>query len=545
MATACLIAAALNAQPPQGFKYQAVIRDGSGNLITNQTVSIRISIHDVSPSGTVVYQETFMPTTSPLGLINLEIGKGTPAIGSFMDIIWRQDPKYLELECDPAGGNQYISMGTSELMSVPYSFFSGSSSDSFWQSMVSNKICYNSGQVGVGTNDPQELIEIYGNNAPGGLRVSWGDAYPGLYGDFRHEMGGGLQINAQTGSGTGGWADIHFQTNGTTKMFLESAGNVGIGTTTPSNLLELASSAPKLYFNRESATSNLSGLYWRSANDSYEGAFVRNNADGSFELYSDISGSDPRLLITNEGYVGIGTTDPNEVLHVNDCIRVGDDPSYSTVYGELIHEGGGTGFRINANAGGGGWGDLHLQTNGNTRMFIESAGNVGIGTTSPACRLDVQGNVIIRDQSTGDIALELGKGLDYAEGFFVSDETAIEPGTVLCIDPANPDRLKISDKPYDNAVAGIVAGAHGLGSGVRLGSKGFDCDVALAGRVYCNTIAIHDDIRPGDLLTTSPVPGYAMEADHPEKAHGAILGKAMQSLRKGEKGQILVLVSLQ
>jgi hypothetical protein len=54
----------------------------------------------------------------------------------------------------------------------------------------------------------------------------------------------------------------------------------------------------------------------------------------------------------------------------------------------------------------------------------------------------------------------------------------------LAIDDENPDKLTVSTKAYDTKVAGIVAGAKGLGSGVRLGVDGYDCDVALAGRVY-------------------------------------------------------------
>jgi hypothetical protein len=94
------------------------------------------------------------------------------------------------------------------------------------------------------------------------------------------------------------------------------------------------------------------------------------------------------LLNVISGNVGIGSSTPNAKLHVNDRIRVGEDPSYPLVYGELIHEGSGNGFKINANAGGG-WADMHLQTNGTTKMFIESNGQVGIGTTSPYYRLQV------------------------------------------------------------------------------------------------------------------------------------------------------------
>jgi hypothetical protein len=244
------------------------------------------------------------------------------------------------------------------------------------------------------------------------------------------------------------------------------------------------------------------------------------------------------------GKIGIGTATPKEVLHVHDRIRIGEDYTYPTVYGEIIHEGAGTGFRLNAHSGGG-WSDIYFQTDGTTRMFIEAGGNVGIGTTTPSEKLTVVGNLLIESDTTGQALIELGEGLDFAEGFSVSQRDHIEPGSVLVIDPDNPGKLRISSKPYDTKVAGIVAGANGLGSGVRLGADQFDFDVALAGRVYCNVETANGDILPGDLLTTSATPGFAMKVDDHNSAQGAILGKAMQALPKGQKGQILVLVTLQ
>jgi hypothetical protein len=158
---------------------------------------------------------------------------------------------------------------------------------------------------------------------------------------------------------------------------------------------------------------------------------------------------------------------------------------------------------------------------------------------------DFQGKVRIRSVSTGATVMELGEGLDYAEGFDLSDPHLADAGMVLVIDPDHPGKLRVSDTPYDTKVAGIVAGANGLGSGVRLGAGAFDQDVALAGRVYCNVDATQEAIETGDLLTTSALPGYAMKVSDHQRAQGAILGKAMSSLEQGRKGQILVLVTLQ
>ncbi|MBN1339104.1 MAG: hypothetical protein JXA03_07265 [Bacteroidales bacterium] len=528
---------AIYAQPPQAFKYQSVLRNSSGEILANQAVSLRMSIRTGTANGLIVYQETFSETTDAFGMVTLEIGTGTPITGTFALINWRNNSKFLQTEVDPAGGSNYVNLGTSELLSVPYALFSGQSGDAVWEKNNLN-IYYNNGKVGIGTSDPDEMLEIDGNNSMAGFRASWGSNYEGLYGDFRHAGSGGLQINAQTGSGTGGWADIHFQTNGTTKMFIESGGSVGIGTTSPSASLTVKSAG------------YTGGMYVTSDDD--ERMFrVRQMSDGSGGIYV-YDGADNATIqflgqgssFITSGNLGINTTSPDAALHVEDRIRVGEDPTYGAVYGELIHEGGGNGFKINANAGGG-WADMHLQTDGNTRVFIESGGNVGIGTSAPASKLDVRGNVIVRDAGSGAIAVELGTGLDYAEGFNVTEKEKITPGTVLSIDPENPGKLKISEQANDTKVAGIVAGANDLGSGVTLGRGDHDFNVALAGRVFCNAEALTDAINVGDLLTTSDIPGYAKKISNRDEARGAILGKAMQSLEKGEKGQILVLVTLQ
>jgi hypothetical protein len=158
---------------------------------------------------------------------------------------------------------------------------------------------------------------------------------------------------------------------------------------------------------------------------------------------------------------------------------------------------------------------------------------------------DFQGNVRVRSIGTGDTIIEFGEGLDYAEGFDVSGSGSAEPGDVLVIDSEHPGELTVSSREYDTRVAGIVAGANGLGSAVRLGGDRFDLDVALAGRVYCNVDAAEEGVEPGDLLTTSGIAGYAMKVTDPTRARGAILGKAMEPLEKGKRGQILVLVTLQ
>ncbi|MGB5244838.1 MAG: hypothetical protein WBN50_14560, partial [Lutimonas sp.] len=84
------------AQSPEGFNYQAVIRDSGGNVIPSQNVGVKFSIHQSSASGTIVYSETQSPTTNEFGLINLQIGQGTPITGQIENIDWGSGPYFLE-----------------------------------------------------------------------------------------------------------------------------------------------------------------------------------------------------------------------------------------------------------------------------------------------------------------------------------------------------------------------------------------------------------------------------------------------------------------
>ena len=112
--------------------------------MANQTVKLRFSLHDSIATGAVVYQETFSTTTSSLGLANVNIGMGASVIGTFSGINWGKNSKFIQVEMDPTGGTNYTDMGTTQMMSVPYALFSGSSTSTSGSSNSSNTLLYTS-----------------------------------------------------------------------------------------------------------------------------------------------------------------------------------------------------------------------------------------------------------------------------------------------------------------------------------------------------------------------------------------------------------------
>lgn len=252
------------------------------------------------------------------------------------------------------------------------------------------------------------------------------------------------------------------------------------------------------------------------------------------------------------GRVGIGTDTPTARFHVADSGFPTAMIQSSSVGGSWLQlqntSSGGRNWALISSGSGNGEGAGKLvisdQTSGQPRMVLDSAGNLGIGTNTPADRLHVNGNV------RAHVVIIEG-GADVAEAYDVAPAGDVGPipGMVVCIDPDRVGKLRIAARAYDHTVAGIISGADNVSPGLLLGQKGTVADgehpIANVGRVWCFVDAdAGGPVAPGDLLTTSATPGHAMKAMDRAAAGGATIGKAMSRLEKG-KGLVLVLVTLQ
>jgi hypothetical protein len=196
----------------------------------------------------------------------------------------------------------------------------------------------------------------------------------------------------------------------------------------------------------------------------------------------------------------------------------------------------------------------YLVVNGNTPVYAyigdDGSGNdVQIGSqksgvTAVSCYNSTDGVYMHLYVSS----ITIKGGADLAEPFAISAaDQKVSEGAVVVIDEANPGHLKLSSQPYDTRVAGVVSGAKGINPGIQMEQQGLlegGKNVALTGRVYVQADTSNGAINPGDLLTTSSIPGHAMKVTDHTRAAGAILGKAMTGLSESE-GMVLLLVTLQ
>ncbi|MDP5171764.1 MAG: hypothetical protein NWR72_16065, partial [Bacteroidia bacterium] len=108
----------LLAQSPQGFSYQAVVRDG-GAVLANELVAVEFTVEE---NGNVLYRETHSVSTNEFGLLTAVIGQGAVLQGDFQTLDWGSGAYELNVKMNTGNGLQ--DLGTSALQSVPYSLYS-------------------------------------------------------------------------------------------------------------------------------------------------------------------------------------------------------------------------------------------------------------------------------------------------------------------------------------------------------------------------------------------------------------------------------------
>lgn len=564
----------IKAEVPRNIAYQGCLTDSLGNPVPDGAYNLTFALYADSSGGVPLWSNNAVKSGQ---LVNVVNGMFTYRIGSVAPLppeVFNDSLLWLAITVVGSGEGELAPR--TRLTSVPFAYRAlyadNVPAGGGWSQGAGTVFLTNpSDKVGIGVSDPTENLVIGKNlGSYSGNRIVVGDTTPGSY----TGLVAGEDSNNRAwllwdvdGNFFGfGIRDGGSQYNSVLTM---KENRVGIGTNEPMERLvvgkDLGSYAGELIVVGNDAAGKYSGVKLGEDADNC-GNMIWSNDNNYlyFTVKQNGVAGDP-IYITG-GKLSIGDPIPFAAItsRVSGTAILGEDipGTYggTGVLGKSSDEAGiGTkGMAMGANGNGilgqaygsGGYGvRAEAKSNARVAIYAESDFSNGVGieahTAAGGLAGKFYGNVGLYSPADNHMIMMLGEGLDYAEGFHASDPNKAEPGAVMSIDPEHPGKLTMSRCGYDTKVAGIVAGANNLGSGVRLGTDGFDLDVALAGRVYCNVEATQQAIQPGDLLTTSSIPGYAMKATDYRRAQGAILGKAMQSLEKGKKGQILVLVTLQ
>ena len=114
----------ITGSPPLGFSYKATIVKSNGSIVANKVISLKISILQGDDPGPK-YWDIFYPRTNEYGQIDIVIGEN----GGLGSIDWANGPFFLKTEIDDKGGNNFYLMSVTQLLSVPYALYAGSSTN--------------------------------------------------------------------------------------------------------------------------------------------------------------------------------------------------------------------------------------------------------------------------------------------------------------------------------------------------------------------------------------------------------------------------------
>ena len=328
------------------------------------------------------------------------------------------------------------------------------------------------------------------------------------------------------------------------RLFLQAGGNVGLGTPLPQQNLSVNGG-----LNIDQAEQNNGSLNPGLSFGSNSGEGLASNRNPGTKNHWGLdfyTSSKPRLSITKDGNVGIGTQAPAAALDINGSLNV----SGTVTSGLDLTINGNRTYLIGVDTA-----NLHWIMAGGTA----EPGDNALGFDIVKRQVRVHWNLV----ADGDISAGGSKAGYIVDRFINHNGRKLEQGDVVVLQEHSTSHfygshnqiplvgVELTEQPHDTRVCGVVDEPTASAASTsdldrsQLGAVSIGLMVTLGAYAYCKVDADIAPIAAGDLLTTSASPGYAQKVDLKASIRpGGIIGKALGSLKKG-KGKISILVSHQ
>jgi hypothetical protein len=531
-----------------GFNYHGQLKKNNVPVNDN-TCGMTFSLWDSSSGGAQVGgSQTIVPVTVTIGLFTVVLNDGNQfGVSAFTGQV-----RWLQTAVLCAGDGSPVTLSRQRLTATPYALFSAAP----WVSSGSN-LTYNAGNVGIGTTNPLARLSVRGASD---FSISLGNDAQSADNKTWHlsNVGGDLLIRPVNDAENTVQADV---------LSLQRNGNVGIGTTTPSSLLNVRTTAASYGMLRiiNPTTNGEASIGYRDDSDADSASWIVGKnvgavTDDSFAWYYNGT----KMTLLNNGNVGIGTTSPAARLHLANASNSGAGLVVEASEGDraAMYYNPDTGMVFDS-----------FRPSDSRRLPVllqPSGGNVGIGTTTPSARLTVRGpdtsfftsafqvndsngnyGFFVRDNRTVGIGALAGPttthacyntntfaacssaaeyvpaiddGVGYAEA---ADLVSIAPSIKNPYDDEHsPFVVTKAAKPCDDNLLGFIVNPESGADGKKLNEHYLP--LAIYGYFPAKVTLENGAIKRGDPITSSSKPGYGMKATQACKIIGYALADADQ-----------------
>ena len=396
--------------------------DGGANLLTRTSSGAEIDVLEVRNNATAA------STASTIKFVNSTAAGSNSGSTELVGIRTGTSTGDFKIRTSNSSGAMTDRMLIDSNGDISFYEDTGTTAKFFWDASAES--------LGIGTTDPNTTLHVSSTTTTKSVVETTGASSDALI-EFTKGQGSGNTWSMGIDHSNSSAFSLAYLSNGSPSLTthglltVDTSGNVGIGTTSPSAFGAFAVKSTGTQIALTATTGPATMLFDENGVDRF---FIKSLSGSDGLAFVDADGSSERMRITSDGNVGIGETNPSTPLHVSTSAEnVATFASTDTAARIVITDGTDTGY-VNVSSGKVSLGQT-LGLSGNN-LNIDASGNVGIGTTTPAKKLTVFGT----GAGNATVQIEGEGGADPFINFLANNTQHWSLG----VDDSDADKFKLS-----------------------------------------------------------------------------------------------------